>query len=531
MDSRGGAAMMGRTLFDIRDFGAAGDGRSKDTGAIQKAIDACTAAGGGVVYLAPGVYLSGTLFLKDNVELHLEAGATLLGSPDRADYLALFDRPQLALGFNYDHHLLCARRAQRIAITGRGTIDGNGRAFFGPAPAGRRTFTIPGGWRPGMMLTFIECQDILLRDVHLIDSPAWSVWPHGCERVVIQGITIHNDQRSPNCDGIDPVCCRDVRISDCSISTGDDCIAVYGWSRFLTQRRPCEDIVVANCVLTTPCNGIRVGYNGDGLIRRCVFSNVSMFNTRTGISMVSTPHNAWLLDGESPPEYGPAVEDISFDHILMETQKPIDLWMDDRTRRPAGIRNISISHVTAAMRRSCYIGGGRTTPIENVRLDDIRLRVIGEMPPDAPAQVVEPYPVYDWDRPGLPFGLFGRHVRGLGLRDVRIEWEDAGGGWQNAIRLEDAEGVDLVGVVASQAPGQPSAPALRLTDARDVSLRGCRAAPGTEVFLGVDGPASAHIAAVGNDLSLARQAFDVSEETPAEALRQAGNLLPAAESR
>jgi hypothetical protein len=521
-----GSAHSGVVIFNIRDFGASGAGVSKDTAAIQRAIDACAAAGGGMVYCPPGTYLSGTLFLKSNVELHVEAGATILGSPDRADYVALYDGRQIAVGFNYDQYLICGRGAHNIAITGRGTIDGNGRAFFGPAPAGRRTYSVP-GWRPGTLLTFIECQDIALRDIRLVDSPAWSVWPHGCERVRIHGITIINQRRGPNCDGIDPVCCHDVRISDCSIDTGDDCIAVYGWSRFLSRPRPCEDVVVTNCVLTSPCNAVRVGYNGDGLIRRCLFSNLTMYNTRTGISMVSTPHNAWLMPGEEPPKLGPQVEDISFEHILMEAQKPIDLWMDGATRRPAGIRNISIAHVTASARRGSYIGGGLETPIENVRLRDIRLRIGGEMPAQSPARAPDPYPVYDWDTPGLPYGLLCRHVDGLELSDVQIEWEGARGGWRNALRVEDARQVGLAGVVAGQAPAPAEGPAVQFSDVDGACVRGCRALPGTETFLGIDGPASARIALAANDCSQAGRAYDVAGETPAEAIQQAGNILPA----
>jgi hypothetical protein len=516
--------MAGAALFNIRDFGARGDGHEKDTIAIQKAINACTEAGGGVVYCPPGTYVSGTLFLKDNVRLHLEIGATLLGSPDRADYIPIFSGPQWVLQFNYDQYLICARRARNIAITGLGTIDGNGRAFFGPALPGRRVLSIP-LWRPGPMITFMECQDVTLQDVRLVDAPAYAVWPHGCERVKIQGVTIINQRTGPNCDGIDPICCKDVRISDCSISTGDDCIAVYGWTHFLAQPRLCEDIVVTNCVLTSPCNGIRVGYTGDGRIRRCTFSNLVMFDSRTGISMVSTPVNPWRLAGEPEPAYGPTVEEISFDHIRMQTRKPIDLWIDDAARPPAGIRNVSISHIDATLERGCYIGGGRRVPIEDVHLDDVRLRVNAAMPAPNGSPVPDPYPVYDWDTPGLPYGLFSRHARGLELRHVEVLWERAGGGWQSAIRVEDAQGLDLVDAVVSQAPSQSTAPAIHLSNVNGARVQSCRAAAGCGTFLGIDGPASAHIALMANDLRQARAACRLSEEVPAQALQQRANIL------
>ena len=524
MEKPTGPIMTGIALFNIRDFGASGNGLDKDTGAIQKAIDACTESGGGVVYCPPGTYLSGTIFLKSNVELHLEAGATLLGSPDSSDYIALYADPSWANQFNFDQHMVRARGVQNVSITGRGAIDGNGRAYFGPKLPGRHKLSI-GDWRPGPMITFIECTDVSVRDVHLLDSPAFSVWTIGCDRVDISGVTILNQRDGPNCDGIQVVCCHGVRISDCYISAGDDCIAVYSMSYFLAARRACENVVVTNCVLSTPCNGVRVGYTSDWPIHNCSFSNLVMFNTRTGISMICTPDNAWKTAREHESHHGPITENISFDHIQMEARKPIDLWIDQDARPPAGIRNVSISNVTATADRGCYVGGNAQVPIENLRINDLHLTVKGEMPADIGAHVPDPYPQYDWNTPGLPYAFFCRHVRDLELRNVRIEWEKAAGQWQSALRVEKAESLDLSAVTAGQAPGQSSAPAVRLTNVVGAFIRGCRAAPGTGTFLGIDGPDSAHIVAIANDLSRAREGFHLSEETPAQVLQQTANIL------
>jgi len=525
MENPGGPGMTGAALFNIRDFGALGDGAHKDTPAIQKAIDACTAFGGGVVYCPPGTYLSGTVFLKDNVELHLEAGATLLGSPERADYSAWFPTEVWVGLENLDHHLVCARRAHNVAITGRGTIDGNGRAFFGPKPTGHRRhfFSIP-GWRPGAMVTFMNCQDVSLRDVHLTDAPHWTVWPHVCDGVKIQGVSIVSNRGGLNCDGINAHCCRDMRISDCYITSGDDCIAIYSDGFFGSDLQPSENIVVTNCVLSTACNGIRVGYIGDLPIRNCSFSNLVMFNTRTGISMICQPSvgDSFVPDSK----HGPISENISFDNILMEARKPIDLWIDGAATRPAAIRNVSISNINATVERGCHVGGAPSLPIENLRIKDVLLRVRGEMPADAAWEVPYPYPRYDWDTPGLPYGLYCRHVHGLELHNVRVEWENAVGRWASAIRVENAEDLELAGVCAVQAPGGAGAPAIHLTNVNGAFVRGCRAAPGTGTFMAVDGPASAHVVAVGNDLSRAEEAFHLSEQAPAQVFQQAANVLP-----
>ena len=376
------------------------------------------------------------------------------------------------------------------------------------------------------MVTFIECQDVSVRDVRLLDSPAFSVWTVGCDRVHISGVTILNQRDGPNCDGIQVVCCHGVRISDCYISAGDDCIAVYSMSYFLPARRACEDVVVTNCVLSTPCNGVRVGYTSDWPIRNCAFSNLVMFNTRTGISMICTPDNAWKTAREHESHHGPITENISFDHIQMETRKPIDLWIDASARPPACIRNVTISNVTASADRGCYIGGNAQLPIENLRISDLHLTVRGKMPADVEAGVPDPYPQYDWNGPGLPYGLFARRVQGLALRNVRVDWEEAAGPWQSAIRIEEATDLELAGVTARQAPGG-SAPAVHLIDVSGATIQGCRATSGTGIFLGIRGKGSADITALANDLSRAGHAFEVVGETPAGALRETGNLLSA----
>jgi hypothetical protein len=513
-----------RAFFNIRDFGAVGDGVQKDSPAIQQTIDACAAAGGGVVYCPPGAYLCGTITLKSHINLNLEAGATLLGSPDPSDYIALYPDPSWINRFNFDQHMIRARGAQNVSISGRGVIDGNGRAYFGPMRPGGHKLSV-GDWRPGPMVTFIECQDISVRDVRLHDSPAFSLWAVGCDRADVSGLTILNQRDGPNCDGIQIVCCHGVRISDCYISAGDDCIAVYSMSYFLAEPRACENVVAANCILSTPCNGVRVGYTGDWPVRNCAFSNMIMFNTRTGISMVCTPHNAWKTAREHVSHRGPITENISFDHIQMEARKPIDLWIDENAKPPAGIRNVRISHVTASATRGCYIGGNRKIPIENLHISDLHLTMSGEMPAHVGPDVADPYPQYDWNEAGLPHGLFARHVRGLSLRDVRIEWESVTGPWQSALRVEEASDLELSGVSAIAAPGPAAAPALHLIDIDGATARGCRALPGTGTFLRLQGARTAHVVALANDLSRAEQPFDLADETPAGALCEMGNLL------
>ena len=179
-------------IFNVKDTGADGNEKTKDTPAIQKSIDMCTNAGGGMVYFPPGEYLSGTIYLKDNVDLHVEAGAKILGSPDLEDYFVPEGIDHTSREALYHIHLICAKNAKNIAISGRGTIDGNGRAFFDPPTPDRTHFKVR-EWRPGHMIALKECCDILIRDINLVDSPCYTIWPLACERVKIHAISIFND--------------------------------------------------------------------------------------------------------------------------------------------------------------------------------------------------------------------------------------------------------------------------------------------------------------------------------------------------
>jgi len=270
---------VGAKDFNVRDFGATGDGVTKDTAAVQRAIDACTAAGGGRVVLPAGTYLTGSVYLKSHVEFHLLKDARLLGSPDLADYCDVTAYPQNWGSVNEGwgpQHLLLTLEQQDVAITGEGTIDGNGRAFFNmsePRWVGVSAWRLGAhgakdGKRPGQTIVFIESTDLRVEGVRFEDMTCWSCFFYGCERVKVKGVTVRNDLRHLNTDGIDVDCCREVEISHCDIETGDDAFAVRGSPRRLKDKtRGCEDVFIHDSTGRTSACGIRVGVGG-GLIRR-----------------------------------------------------------------------------------------------------------------------------------------------------------------------------------------------------------------------------------------------------------------------
>ena len=222
-----GLVVAAEELYDVRDYSAKPDGKTLCTKSIQKAIDACSQSGGGTVYLSPGTFLSGTIYFKSGVTLRLTAGSTLLGSKNLEDY------PPTVQAFrsytdNYtDKSLIYGENVERIAITGAGTIDGQGASFKGPYKV-----------RP-YLIRFIGCQNVTVKDITLRNSPMWVQHYLACDDVRVTGITVRSLVNHNN-DGINIDSCRRVVISDCNIESGDDAIVLKS-----TSARICRDVVVS----------------------------------------------------------------------------------------------------------------------------------------------------------------------------------------------------------------------------------------------------------------------------------------------
>lgn len=257
-------------MYNILDYGAVADRKTVITKALQQAIDACAANGGGRVLVPAGEYITGSVFLKDHVELHLEMGAVLWGSTDPADYNSEDAYPQ-NWGSTTEQwrgqHLIMAVEANDVALTGLGTIDGRGDYFFGgikwrSAYAWRYGFTGVRDQeilRPGQSVCFIECTNVRVTDITIRNATCWACFLYGCEQVQIRGCKMNSDRTFANTDGIDIDCCRYVTVSDCVILTGDDALTVRCSSKRLKTYRPCEYITVSNCVMRASACGIRFG--------------------------------------------------------------------------------------------------------------------------------------------------------------------------------------------------------------------------------------------------------------------------------
>jgi len=264
-------------------FAAPASETAWETESIQAQIDATAAHGGGRVTIAKGIHPCRTLYLKSGVELHLEEGAVILGGTRPEDYDDAMPLDQI---YTYANAVpatatrkafIFAENAHDIAITGAGTIDSQGPAFFdhhssfGGGPAWAKP-PVP---RPRMVI-FLRCRNIRFEGVTFKDCPLWTMWLRYCENIEVSRIRIDAEQRMINSDGIDFDGCRHVRVSDSSFRTGDDCIVLRAIRNERDKNVPVvtEDVVVSHCSLNTPCQGVRIGCPSDDTIRDAVFRDI-----------------------------------------------------------------------------------------------------------------------------------------------------------------------------------------------------------------------------------------------------------------
>lgn len=362
--------------YNILETGALGDGLTNDAPAIQRAIDACHANGGGVVVVPGGkTYRSGAFTLKSHVNLHVEGGAIISASEHAADYP--------------NRMLIEARDATNISVTGTGTIDGRAKLFM----TEELPYIYHGPDSRPRMAHLIGCRNVTIRDITLKDSSSWCLHLTGCEDVLIHGIRILNDLKVPNCDGIDPDHCRNVRISDCFIEAGDDCIVLKN-TREHARYGPTENITVTGCVLKSTSAAIKIGTESVSDFRDIIFSNCVIRGSSRGLAIQ-------LRDEGN-------VENVLFSDMIVETRhfyeewwgagEPIYVTALPRTAaiKVGKIRHVRFQNILCRGENGAYIRGCADSQPEDVLLDNVRLELC------------------KWTKwPG------GRHDRRPGLLDLR----------------------------------------------------------------------------------------------------------------
>jgi len=434
-----------RLFADVYDFGAAGDGITLDTRAINAAIEDCNEAGGGTVYFPPGVFLSGSIHMRSNVTLKIEDGAILRGTTNMSRYDPREPNPWSPYQDNshsYFHRsLIWGENLENVAILGPGIIDGSDA--FEPWPILNAPPPPPLGWILSTLLYQINedlfprgpkpvalksCRNILIKDIKIQHAPDEAILITGCDFALIDGFTA----REVRVDGIDPDGCTKVTIARCEIKSLDDAVAIKsGYA--LGVKKSCEDILVKNCLLSTFINALKIGTESIGDFRNIVFRDCLIhilpgFPSFAGISLISV--DGGTIDGVTAS--GITMQNVNY---------PLFIRLGDRLRAPDNptvgqIRNVNIENVTAA--GGIGTGASSITAVagrcvgENIKLEDIDVVCKGGqrslytyLPVPEIRESDGFYPDPPYILPGRPaaYGFFCRHVRGLEFQRVRLGFE------------------------------------------------------------------------------------------------------------
>jgi polygalacturonase len=364
-------------VFDVREFGAKGDGVILDTESIQKALDQCGEAGGGTVRFPPGVYLSRPLTLRDKTTLRLDEGATLAASTNHAHFMKVpGDWLKATRGGDFIP-LLSGKDLTDLTISGKGTIDGNGAVWWEEAEKARQRvsgYTLP---RPNLF-TLNRCKNVRLSGIRLINAPKFHFVPTECEDVVVDGVTVLAPEGAANTDGIDPSNCRNVTITRCHIDVGDDNVAIKSGRKVEGREFGCENITITDCVFLHG-HGMSIGSETVGGVRNVVVKNCRFDGTENGIRIKSRRERGGVVDGLfcsdiTMTNVHPAISIAAYYQNSSQAVFPRDDVAQPVTETTPVFRNIHISNLTAALARSAgLIVGLPESLVTNVVLENVHI--------------------------------------------------------------------------------------------------------------------------------------------------------------
>ncbi|OKS85112.1 glycoside hydrolase family 28 protein [Mucilaginibacter polytrichastri] len=437
--------------FNIKDYGAIADGKTVNTAALQNAVDACSANGGGMVYVPAGTFVTGTFHLKSNINLYLENGAVLKGSPDLKDYVS-YTMP--VYGLNY-YGMLYTTDAENVSITGAGTIDGNNPVFHDFTKAKKidaksSSLTrqkdnfrhvesgigdgpvVPNKDRPHQMVIFSNCKNVHMRDVSLINSPFWTLHFADCDAVNVSGIRLWSGLLVPNADGIDVTSCSNVVIDNCDIRAGDDAIAIVGYDHhfeipgFKGLKHVSENIIVSNCNLQSNSSGIRIGFLDQNTVRNVHVSHTNITNSSRGIGI-------FLRDEGS-------LENITFSDMHIETYLHTGDWWGNGEPihisavrgkehvKLGTIRNIEFNNISCTGENGMLIYGSAESVIQDVRFNNVSFQLKNSKLNDVAGGNIDMRgglaPKDQLFASDIP-GLMAHFVAGLSINNFRLSWDNS----------------------------------------------------------------------------------------------------------
>jgi len=508
--------------LDVTEFGAAGDGRALDTATIQAAIDEAAAQGGGTVFFPAGTYLTGTLFLKDHIRLHLDAGARILGSTDVDDYPAVVNAFPSRTDRYCVRALIRGEDLRNVAITGHGTIDGQGPAFKDNRVSGPEWeelvsgFEGTGRYRPNesfvnrpYLIQLVSCTGVLVEDVSLRNSAMWMQHYLNCDFVTVRGVNVINHGCRNN-DMIDIDCCRNVVISGCYGDTDDDALTLKS-----TAGRPTENVAITNCILRSRCNAIKAGTESSGGFNDIVISNCVIRRSAFPEGLTGRPEGLAGIALEIVD--GGVLERVAISNVTIEgTSAPLFMRLGNRARPPTEdgdsppvgtFRNVSINNVvaTGAGKTGCALVGLPGHPIRGVSISGLRIAFTGGgASVDAAVTVPEleaKYPECTMFGTLPAYGFYCRHVDGLAFRDVHLSTGEPD--LRPPLVCDDVRELKLDGFRADIVP--EAVAAIVLSNTRDAMISGCWG-PSEAAFLKLEDH-TARVSVIGNDLRRTKHPF------------------------
>jgi hypothetical protein len=437
-------------FFDVTEFGAVPNAEHTQTEVLQNTIDACAEAGGGTVFLPPGIYQAATLVLKKNVILHLSAGAQLVSSRDESEFRKFTDAGFHASGLPVQ---VFAANAENIGITGAGTIDGKAEYFLDDLEevdnfvdeefriareAGipmKKYKKIP---PLTVMIFFNNCRNITFREASFLNSMHWGIHLKSCRDVIIDGIKIYSSlEKGANSDGLDIDGCSNVAVSNCIIETGDDAIVLKTTDKD-GPATPCENITVNNCVLTSTSAALKLGTESFADYRHIIFSNCIIRNTNRGLAII-------IRDGAT-------AENILFSNIIIDCRRKDFFWWGsgdpiwlvvtkrNENSKIGHIRNVFFSNIRATGQGTTKIEGHNERPLENIQFSDVSLHMKAEERMDKRAV----------------YGFLAHDVTGLEMNHFKLTWNKQNQEikWMNGAVFENITGLKWHEVSIDPAPGK-----------------------------------------------------------------------------
>ena len=453
-------------IYNIESYGAINDGKTLNTRTIQKALDECHQHGGGTIEIPAGNFVTGTLRLYSNMNLHFEPGASLTGSTENKDYLYQKDFGFSGLGAGNKTGILVAHNEENISITGFGTIKGNGTSFmymdslqygmdfdrkytrqkndYMNPKYGREDGPVlwKGSYeeRPGVMVMFSSCKNVTVSGISFEESPNWTLAFLNSEHIKVNGITIRNNMLIPNSDGVDFYDSKDIIISNCNIHAGDDAIAVISSS----------NLIASNCILQSRSSGIRIGYNvwNQNNSGNLMFNNIIIYDSNRGIGIFQRQKGD--------------IENMIFSNITINTRLHSGQWWGHGepihissvpglgSKETGSIKHIHFTNITASSESGIVIYATAKDLIRDISFDNVSLTIKRGRFSESYGGNFDLRPTTDISlgifQHNIP-ALYGNYVNNLSIRNMNVFWEKGLPSYFiHAVEVENYESVIIDGL-------------------------------------------------------------------------------------